>query len=510
MRARTSTGKTWTQAQVVQPLIGHRIRCSCVRVVPNCQELPRIAKNCQELPRMTDLVADAWTLIFDQCARDTKGKHAVPALALVSTYRAVCSDARRGAAGVVTPFDAVISFARNGRTRVPVRFYGGVHFAERRYWAGLSIIRDAPTGQMFAVSHSRGRDTDTSTPNGKRIREYEVHRLYPLARLAQLLGGHESNPFLRLAPLGQYMNKAHPLWGFRNVPMAKGTDGNLGHSDVYGVMTKNQLRSMEWTGQPGPLEVHVQDFIAQRMMRTGRVGHSISHGDYILSVTETCHKRGVDRVEIVALSQCWSWYGPDCDVLANDNVEEEDRGVHVLSRALGFHCEARVAEGPGWLVSILTHGDPELSTQLNAHLSDDEINEMGDLARRQRRKADMAMARPYHPIGNPTGYHPTKQRGMAQRAKRSAAVVAQQRMLHSEAALFTPVPKRLAVVIDLTTTDGEGEETEGGEGEGGEAEDSGGSGRRRTRHSAPEPRRRRPMPTAAEAIEQFHAFLVSL
>ena len=96
---------------------------------------------------------------------------------------------------------------------------------------------------------------------------------------------------------------------------------------------------------------------------------------------------------------------------------------------------------------------------------------------------------------------------MAQRAKRSAAVVAQQRMLHSEAALFTPVPKRLAVVIDLTTTDGEGEETEG---EGGEAEDSGGAGRRRTRHSAPEPRRRRPMPTAAEAIEQFHAFLVSL
>jgi hypothetical protein len=35
-------------------------------------------------------------------------------------------------------------------------------------------------------------------------------------------------------------------------------------------------------------------------------------------------------------------------------------------------------------------------------------------------------------------------------------------------------------------------------------------GRRRTRHSVPEPPRRRRVPTAAEAIEQFHAFLMSL
>jgi len=454
---------------------------------------------------MADL-ADAWTLILDHCARDTKGKHAVPALALVATYRAVCSEARRGAAGVVTPFDAVISFAPNGRTRVPVSFYGGVHFAQHRYWAGLSIIRDAPTGQMFAVSHSRARDTDAYTPNGKRIEEYEVYRMYPLARLAQLLGGHESNPFLRLAPLGQYMNKAHPFWGFRNVPMAKGTDGNKGHSDVYGVMTKNQLRSTEWSGTPGPLEVHVQDFIAQRMVRTGRVGHSVSHGDYVMSVTETCHKRGVDRVEIVALSQYWSWYGPDCDVLTNDNVESDDRGVHVLNRALGFHCEPRVAEGPGWLVSLLTHGDPELSTKLDAHITDEDIAEMGDLARRARREAEMARARPYHPIHNPTGYHPTKQRGMAHRAKRSAAVVAQERMLQSEAALFTPAPKRPALEVDLTTTDEEDEEEVEDE-----DEDPNKLGRRRTRHSGPEPsRRRRVPPTAAEAIERFHAFLMSL
>lgn len=455
---------------------------------------------------------DAWTLILDHCARDQKGKHAVPALALVATYRAVCSEARRGAAGLVTPYDAAITFAPNGRTRVPVSFHGGAHFAEHRFWAGLSIIRDAPTGQMFAVTHSRARDTGACTPNGKRIQEYDVHRMYPLARLAQLLGGHESNPFLRLASLDQYLHKAHPLWGYCNVPMTKSKAGNRGDDcPVYGVMTKNQLRSTEWTGQPGPLEVHVEDFIAHRMVRTGRVRCSLKQGDYILSVTETCHSRGVNRAEIVALSQYRSWYGPDCDVLTNDDVEDEDdRFVHVLSRALGFHCEPRVAEGPGWLVSLLTHGDPELSTKLGRYLSDDDVAEMGDLARRARREAEMAKARPYHPIDNPTGYHPTKQRGMAQRAKRSAAVVAQERMLQSEAALFTPAPKRPALTIDLTSTDGEGEETEV-EVEEAEPEDSGGSGRRRTRHSASEaPPRRRQVPAAAEAIEQFHAFLMSL
>lgn len=460
---------------------------------------------------MADL-ADAWALIFDHCARDTKGKHAVPALALVATYRAVCSEARRGAAGVVTPFDAVISFAPNGRTRVPVRFYGGVHFAEHRYWAGLSIIRDAPTGQMFAVSHSCARDTGEHTPKGERIQEYEVHRMYPLARLAQLLGGHESNPFLRLASLNQYLNKTHPFWGYRNVPMAKGTEGNKGRSDVYGVMTKNQLRSTEWTGTPGPLTMHVQDFIAQRMVRSPHYAkHTLPLGDYIMSVTETCPGRGIDRVEIVALDQYWSWHGPDCEVLTNDNVAFDDMRVHVLSRALGFHCEPRVAEGPGWLVSLLTHGDPTLSFKLSPHLRDDEIAEMGDLARRARREAEMARARPYHPIHNPTGYRPTKQRGMTQRAKRSAAVVAQQRMLQSEAALFTPAPKRSElVVVDLTTTTTD-EEAEDKEEEQEQEEDPSESGRRRTRHSAPVPKRRRRVPlTAAEAIEQFHAFLMSL
>lgn len=459
---------------------------------------------------MSDL-ADAWTLILDHCARDTKGQHAVPALALVSTYRAVCTEARRGAAGLVTPYDAAITFAPNGRTRVPVSFHGGVHFAEHRFCAGLSIIRDAPTGQMFAVSHSRARNTDTFTPNGKCIWEYDVHRMYPLARLAQLLGGHESNPFLRLAPLGQYKS-ARATGCLRNVPMTKRTRNSKGNYTVYGVMTKNQMRSVSWTGEPGPLEVHVEDFISQRMLGLRNAGCSYKHGDYILSVTETCHKRGVDAVEIVALSQYWSWYGPDCDVLTkNPGEEDEDNWlIHVLSRALGFHCEPRVAEGPGWLVSLLTHGDPELSTKLSRHLSDDKISEMGDLARRARCEAEMAKARPYHPIGNPTGYHPTKQRGMAQRAKRSAAVVAQERMLHSEAALFTPAPKRPALTIDLTSTDEEGEE-EGTEMEGTEeAADAGGVGRRRTRHSVPEPLRRRRVPTAAEAIAQFHTFLMSL
>jgi hypothetical protein len=92
-------------------------------------------------------------------------------------------------------------------------------------------------------------------------------------------------------------------------------------------------------------------------------------------------------------------------------------------------------------------------------------------------------------------------------------VVAQERMAQSEAALFTPAPKRSDFVVDLTTTDAEedDEQTDQTEQTEEEEEDSSKLSRRRTRHSAPEPKRRRRVPlTAAEAIEQFHAFLMSL
>ncbi len=386
-------------------------------------------------------MADAWTLVFEQLAKDVHGNYAVPALALIATCRAVCKEAMRGAAGLVTPYDATITFVPNGRARVPVRYHGGVHFAEYRYWAGLSIIRDAPSGQMFAVSHPKAVNTGECTANGKRIEEYEVHRMYPLARLAQLLGGHEANPFRRLGSLSQYECKnavgflGRPL---RNVPMTNPVHsetregvGLPAHDPLYGVMTKNQLRSYEWTGEPGPLQVNHEDFISQRLLRTHRAGIYMEQGDYVLSITEYKQNSGKDRVEVVALDQWLCWYGPACEPLIDTVANNWDPShVHVLSGALGYFCEPRVAEGPGWLVSLLTHGDPSYPTALHPYLSEDSIAVMGELAREARKREDHAKALPYHPVDNPTGYRKTKKRGMRNRGKRAAAVVAQQRMLH--------------------------------------------------------------------------------
>ena len=405
--------------------------------------------------RTTGLVgmyADAWTLVFEQLAKDTNGHFAVPALALVATCRTACKEMVRSAAGLITPYDAKIAFVPNGRTRVPVRFHGGVHFAEHRYWHGLSIIRDARTGQMFAASHPAATDTGRCTAQGKRIHEYEVHRTYPLARLAQLLGGHESDSFRRLGGLAQYELSSTPHLtsltrknALRNVPLtnpahseARAGLGGSAHESLHGVMTKNQLRSYEWTGEPGPLQVNREDFISQRIVRTDYAGVYRSQGDYIMSITEYRQASGKDRVEVSALDQHSSWHGPDCDPLSSsDNAPAMLRPVHVLSRALGYFCEPRVAEGPGWLVSLLSHGCPTYTSTNLQLVEEEDIARMGELARDARQRDDHAKSLPYHPTNNPTGYHKTKKRGLRNRGKRAAAIVAQQRML-------SDVPERLS------------------------------------------------------------------
>ena len=225
----------------------------------------------------------------------------------------------------------------------------------------------------------------------------------------------------------------------------------------------------------------------------------------MLSTTENSHKRASNWHSVVSLDEYSSWCGPDCTVLTNDNLHPDDFHVHVLCRALGHNCDPVVAEGPGWLVSLLTHGDPELPTKLIGYScavnNDDEIAAMCELARERRRKAEMAKARPYHPIHNPTGYMPTKKRGMAQRAKRSAAVVAQARMQQAGMEPLTPAPKRAAIEIDLT----DDEPAEAAP----PRDETIGPERRRTRHSAvpPEPDR---VLTAAEAMENFYAYVMSL
>jgi hypothetical protein len=317
-----------------------------------------------------------------------------------------------------------------------------VHFAEYRYWPGLSIIRDAPSGQMFAVSHPKAVDLGRCTANGKLIQEYDVHRMYPLARLAQLLGGHEANPFRRLGSLSQYECRnavGFPGRPLRNVPMTNPVHSeahnsmpcSTSHDPLYGVMTKNQLRSYEWTGEPGPLQVNHEDFISQRLLYTDIACLYMEHGDYVMSISEYKQTSGKDRVEVNALDQWTCWYGPACEPLTDTSTDAWDvMNVHVLSRALGYFCEPRVAEGPGWLVSLLTHGDPSYPTALHHLLPEDSIAVMGELAREARKREDHAKALPYHPVDNPTGYRQTKKRGMRHRAKRAAAIVAQQRMLH--------------------------------------------------------------------------------
>jgi len=445
--------------------------------------------------------ADAWTLVFDSFAKDKHGFYAVPALALISAYRTVCSEARRGAAGLVTPYDATIFFKANGRTRVPVRFEGGVHFAQFMFLPGLSIIRDRPTGQMFAVYHDGFNDTERRTHKGNRIYSARVCRVYPLARVAQLLGGHESHEGQRLGSLQPFL---HPnRLGLRNVPTIRNATV-FSEATVFAVTAKNQMRSFSWTGEPGPLTVHNEDSISQRVVPHG-VHHFTNCGDLVLTVTETnTFGRAKPTWHLMPLSGRECWHGEDHAVLysMDDSFDWELLGVHPLVRALGHFCDARVAEGPGWLVSLFAHGSPHFPVRVVPGIDTEDLRTMGHLARLCRSRAEEAKTRPFHPIDNPNGYHPTEKRGLHLRAKRSAAVVAQERMLQSGDGQATPA-EAVPVTIDLTNDDGPKADPEPA------PEPAPDPKRRRTRHSALPAHQARPK-TVGEALQSLYAFLMSV
>jgi len=441
--------------------------------------------------------ADAWTLVFDSFAKDKHGFYAVPALALISAYRTVCSEARHGAAGLVTPYDATIFFKANGRTRVPVRFEGGVHFAQFMFWPGLSIIRDRPTGQMFAVYHDGFNETERRTHKGKSIYSANVRRVYPLARLAQLLSEHESHEGLRLGSLQPFLNPNR--LGLRNVPTIRNATA-FSEATVFAVTAKNQMRGFSWTGEPGPLTVHNEDSISQRVVPHG-VHHFTNPGDLVLTVTETnTFGRAKPTWHLMPLSIRKCWHGEDHAVLhAMDGSFDWDLlRVHPLARALGHFCDARVAEGPGWLVSLFAHGSPHFPVRVVPGIDIEDLRTMGHLARLCRSRAEEAKTRPFHPIDNPTGYHPTEKRGLHLRAKRSAAVVAQERMLQSGDGQATP-SEAVPATIDLTNDD----EPKA------DPEPEPGPKRRRTRHSALPAHQAGPK-TVGEALKSLYAFLVSV
>tara|TARA_Y100000768_G_scaffold304109_2_gene238033 strand:- start:890 stop:2242 length:1353 start_codon:yes stop_codon:yes gene_type:complete len=446
--------------------------------------------------------ADAWTLIFDSFAKDKHGFYAVPALALISAYRAVCTEARRGAAGLVTPYDATIFFKANGRTRVPVRFEGGVHFAQFMCYPGLSIIRDRPTGQMFAVYHDGFNETERRTHKGKSIYSANVRRVYPLARLAQLLSEHESHEGLRLGSLQPFLDRNR--LGLRNVPTIRNATV-FSEASVFAVTAKNQMRGFSWTGEPGPLTVHTEDSISQRVIPHG-VHHFTNPGDLVLTVTETnTFGKAKPTWHLMPLSGRECWYGEDHAVLhtMDDTFDWNLLRVHPLARALGHFCDACVAEGPGWLVSLFAHGSPHFPVRVVPGIDTEDLRTMGHLARLRRSRAEEAKTRPFHPIDNPSGYHPTEKRGLHHRAKRSAAVVAQERMLQSgdgQATAAEAEAEAAPVTIDLTTDDNPKTNSEP------ESDPK----RRRTRHSALPPHQDPQPKTVSEALQSLYAFLMSV
>ena len=448
--------------------------------------------------------ADAWTLIFDSFAKDKHGFYTVPALALISAYRTVCTEARSGAAGLVTPYDATITFKANGRTRVPVRFEGGVHFAQFGHWPGLSIIRDRPTGRMFAVYHDGFNETERRTHKGTSIQSARVCRLYPLARLAQLLGGHESYEWLGLQSMRPFLSTNR--LGLRNVPTVRNAT-IFSEATVFAVTTRNQMRSYSWTGEPGLFTVHNEDSISQRVRPNG-AHHFVSCVDLVLTVTENdAFGRARPTLLLLPLSGTTCWHGVDHAVLDDRNgatFDWELNRVHPLARALGHFCDARVAEGPGWLVSLFAHGSPCFPTRMVPGIEPEDLQTMGRLARLCRNRAEEAKTRPFHPIDNPNGYQPTEKRGLHHRAKRSAAVVAQERMLQSGDGQATPAAEDAAedaapVTIDLTEDD----EPEA------ELDSSPDSKRRRTRHGALPPHQAGPK-TVGEALRSLYAFMMSM
>ena len=385
-----------------------------------------------------DLSSDAWSLVLAHCAKDTLGNFTVPGLAQVATYRLLGREVVRGAAELVTPYDATIQFVANGRTRVPVSFYGGIHFAKHRFGKGFSLLRDARTGEMFAVTHEEG--VSMTVDNGRSGVGYEVKRIYPLARLAQLLGGHASEWSLTMPDLhmiGTSKSEPRVLSGHHRRPLRTASlrYGTLTSArGAQGVIAKNQLRSRQWKNEPGPLEVHYDDFFSHWVLHIEAKMY-VKVDDFVMATSVNG-----DPYDVMLLPKKNNWAGNDhtvCGIAGPErcSVNEHEDSVHSLSRAFGWNCEPRVAQGPGWLVSMLTHGDAGLPTSLGERpVTEDDLKNMGELAKEARWEVEHAKTLPYHAVDNPQGFD-LRMRGCKRpRAKRAAAVVAKARMLEHDGA----------------------------------------------------------------------------
>lgn len=373
--------------------------------------------------------SDVWSLVLQHSATDRFGNMTVPGLALVAYNRSLSSDFKVGCASIISPYDAEITFAPNGASRVPTHFKGGLHFSDFQFAAGLAIIRDRATGQMFAVSHSSGRLDDSNLDQfPKQTCTYYVRRIYPLARLAQLLGGHTSEWSQRLPHLHSVSFHAVHRQPDSQVTIPRNATVTSEEKHVYmGIVAKNQIRGREWTGEAGQLAVHLDDFISHRVV-WGTVNSKIKRKrttDFVLASS----RNGVVK-RVMVLNNHETWYTVD-SIPGGLNCPET--GPHALSLALGWYCDPLVANGPGWVVSLLSHGKLEHPNVLEAGSTERDLMMMATLAMKAQTRAENKRAQVYHPTKNPNGFDPSVRFGARTHGPRAAKQVAKERILQCAA-----------------------------------------------------------------------------
>lgn len=404
------------------------------------------------------LDADGLELVLDEATKDTFGNHVVPGLAQLAKCRTLCKGFRDTAARLRTVYDADIEYEAYGLTTVPVRFRGGLWVGHSKnidvggHEVGapaLAVIRDKRTSRMFVVTASEIKLCD----------EHGfwcvIGRIFVVAQLAQLLGGHTAEWSRRLPNLHEV------AYSYKEVDRALSTrylsitpvnhDLATEHQSV-GIVRKNQLTSYTWDGvEGGGFTEHRDDFISHKLEHgVTNAGRSMWRrdpiGDLTITLVNSEHSGGTSKgymctctlpsagalvgMGVEGMAEFYQFRPPIR--LGDVGVMPSECKVHPLSRAFGWYSVPRQAEGPGWLVSLLSDqcaddGEPALLTDCRGHPID-SLLDMAAEAREARKQEEWRRTQPYHPTDNPTGYRHTKKRGLRERGRRAASAVALNRM----------------------------------------------------------------------------------
>ena len=406
------------------------------------------------------LDADGLELVLDEATKDTFGNHVVPGLAQLAMCRTLCKGFRDTAARLRTVYDADIEYEAYGLTTVPVRFRGGLWVGHSKNFdvgghevgaPALAVIRDKRTSRMFVVTVSEIKLCDE---HGLWC---VIGRIFVVAQLAQLLGGHTAEWSRRLPNLHEV------AYSYKEVDRALSTrylsitpvDHDLGYEhQSVGIVRKNQLTSYTWDGvEGGGFTEHRDDFISHKLQHgVTNAGRSRwtrgGIGDLTITLVNSEHSGGTSKGYMCtctlpstgALAGIWLdgkaefyQFRPP-QRLGDEGVMPSECKVHPLSRAFGWYSVPRQAEGPGWLVSLLActaekndDGQPTLLHDLH-DVPIDTLMDAASEAKEARKQEEWRRTQPYHPTDNPTGYRHTKKRGLRERGRRAASAVALNRM----------------------------------------------------------------------------------